>query len=191
MDLEIYFEKGRWSSFAILSVILSKVRFYHSIKKNKLKKFLKHSRPVRSCNKDFPELDEEHVGALHDASSYMMLNENSIVELNSRLDNPIATAMHFRPNFVIKGPPAFAEDDFQWVRIGQDTIFKAVKPCTRCIFTTVDPETGVKDANGEPLKTLKTYRMFPGITNPVMGLHLGIIAHGNVKVGDTVYIGKS
>uniref|UniRef100_A0A336KLV4 CSON012456 protein n=1 Tax=Culicoides sonorensis TaxID=179676 RepID=A0A336KLV4_CULSO len=149
------------------------------------------TRPVRENNKSFPELDYDHVGALHDATSYMMINESSITELNSRLDNPV-TPMHFRPNFLVKGPPAFAEDDFQWVRIGENTIFKAVKPCTRCIFTTVDPETGVKDPLGEPLKTLKSYRLFPGLgSSPVMGLHLGVIQSGNVKVGDAVYIGKS
>lgn len=121
----------------------------------------------------------------------MMLNESSVVELNSRLDNPV-TPMHFRPNFVIKGPPAFAEDDFDWVRIGLSTVFQAVKPCTRCIFTTIDPETGVKDPLEEPLKTLQTYRKFPGLgSSPVMGVHLGVISAGNVKVGDTVYIGKS
>ncbi|XP_063704775.1 mitochondrial amidoxime-reducing component 1-like [Culicoides brevitarsis] len=149
------------------------------------------SRVVRDCNK-YAEYEDEHVGALHDATSYMMINESSITELNSRLDNLIVTPMNFRPNFVIKGPPAFAEDDFQWVKIGDETTFRAVKPCTRCIFTTIDPETGVKDPNGEPLKTLRTYRMFPGVGNsPVMGMHLGVVAYGNVKIGDTVYIGKA
>lgn len=119
------------------------------------------------------------------------MNEASVTELNSRLDNPV-TPLHFRPNFVVKGPPAFAEDDFDWVRIGMGTVFKAVKPCTRCIFTTIDPETGVKDTLGEPLKTLQTYRKFPGLgSSPVMGVHLGVIVSGNVKVGDTVYLAKS
>lgn len=86
----------------------------------------------------------------------MMINEGSITELNSRIDTPV-TPMFFRPNFVVKGPPAFAEDDFNWVKIGDDTIFKVVMQCTRCVFTTIDPETGTKNSGGEPLKTLKRY----------------------------------
>ena len=39
------------------------------------------------------------------------------------------------------------------------TIFRNVKKCTRCIFTTVDPEKGEKRKDGEPLKTLKEIRV--------------------------------
>lgn len=49
---------------------------------------------------------------------------------------------------------AYAEEDWDWVRIG-DAIFKNVKPCTRCIFTTVDPETGVMSNHREPMKCLE------------------------------------
>ena len=30
--------------------------------------------------------------------------------------------------------------------------------CGRCVFTTVNPHDGSRDSNGEPLKTLKTFR---------------------------------
>lgn len=112
------------------------------------------TRPIRSKNLIFKTLSQEHVGALHDATSYMLLNQGSLDELNKRLTTP-ASALHFRPNIVIKGPLPYAEDSFKYVRIGRGTIFKAVKPCTRCIFTTIDPETGVKDSLKEPLATLK------------------------------------
>ena len=35
----------------------------------------------------------------------------------------------------------FAEDEWRAIRIG-DVEFDVVKPCERCIFTTVDPLTG-------------------------------------------------
>jgi uncharacterized protein YcbX len=37
------------------------------------------------------------------------------------------------------------------IRIGS-VIFDVVKPCSRCIFTTVSPEKGQKHPSGEPLK---------------------------------------
>ncbi len=37
------------------------------------------------------------------------------------------------------------------IRIG-DVVFDVVKPCSRCIFTTVSPEKGQKHPAGEPLK---------------------------------------
>ena len=58
-------------------------------------------------------------------------------------------------NFVVKGAEVLEEDYWDWVKIGK-TIFRNVKPCTRCIFTTVDPETGKKNPKVEPLKTLKS-----------------------------------
>lgn len=78
-----------------------------------------------------------------------------MADLNARLDEPVAPEQ-FRPNFVVKGAVAYEEDSWGWVKIG-DVLFKNVMPCTRCIFTTIDPETGKKNPKAEPLKTLKRY----------------------------------
>jgi len=59
-------------------------------------------------------------------------------------------------NFVVKGAIAYEEDKWDWVKIG-DVIFRNVRPCTRCILTTVNPETGTKSTKVEPVKTLKRY----------------------------------
>ena len=37
------------------------------------------------------------------------------------------------------------------IRIGS-VIFDVVKPCSRCILTTISPEKGQKHPSGEPLK---------------------------------------
>lgn len=94
-------------------------------------------------------------GAYPDATSYCLINEASVTDLNTRLEKPV-NPEQFRPNFVIKGASAYEEDTWGWVKIG-DVIFKTVMPCTRCIFTTVDPETGIKNPKAEPLKTLKRF----------------------------------
>ena len=39
-----------------------------------------------------------------------------------------------------------------------DSILHNLKPCGRCVVTTVDPDRGVFSEDGQPLKTLKTTR---------------------------------
>lgn len=96
---------------------------------------------------------DEDSGALHDETSYMLFNTATVEDLNTRLDQKV-TVLQFRPNFVVKGPPAYAEDNWRWVKIG-NTVFKYVKPCLRCVFTNIDPEKGTSSADGQPLKMLK------------------------------------
>lgn len=52
---------------------------------------------------------------------------------------------------------SFSEDSWPWIKIG-DAVFRTVKLCTRCLFTTVDPDKGVKHPSKEPLETLQSYR---------------------------------
>ncbi|XP_011868219.1 PREDICTED: mitochondrial amidoxime reducing component 2 [Vollenhovia emeryi] len=156
-------------------------------------------RPVRSVRqrnyKIFPLEESIDLGAYPDETSYSLINEASIADLNSRLDEPV-TSQQFRMNFVVKGATAYEEDKWDWVKIG-NVIMRNVRPCTRCIFTTIDPETGTKHINAEPLKTLKSYRQItdPQIRpatgdSPVMGIHLGLRGPtGKVRLGDPVYVG--
>ena len=95
---------------------------------------------------------------------------------------PVVMAQ-FRPNLVIADSIAHAEDDWTRVRIG-DVEFDAVKRCTRCVFTTVDPVAGVRRDDGEPLNILKDYRRTPaGIT---FGMNLIPRGAGALRVGDAV-----
>ncbi|XP_055530194.1 mitochondrial amidoxime-reducing component 1 isoform X2 [Wyeomyia smithii] len=146
-------------------------------------------REVRGKNKIFPHLTARDSGALHDATSYMLITEASVSDVNAKLEKPV-TALQYRPNFVVKGPTAYEEDDWQWIKIGE-TIYRNVKPCTRCIFINVDPETGISSTTAEPLKTLKTYRRNPkvGGDNPILGMQMGVKKEGTVRLGDVVYVG--
>lgn len=70
---------------------------------------------------------------MHDETSYNLMNQSSVDDLNSKLpDYPEVTAQQFRPNFVVKGAPAFEEDSWDWMRIG-DVVFKNVRPCARYV----------------------------------------------------------
>lgn len=88
------------------------------------------TREVREKNKIFDTTISIDTGSFHDATSFTMINEGSVSELNSRIKSPV-TPSQFRPNFVVKGAAAFEEDKWKWVKIGEDAVFRNVKPCTR------------------------------------------------------------
>jgi len=61
-------------------------------------------------------------------------------------------------------------------------------------MTTVDQEEGVLKGP-EPLKTLKTYRMYSGSTkvlqgrqNGIFGVCCAVLEEGTISVGDGVYV---
>lgn len=61
----------------------------------------------------------------------------------------------FRPNLVLTGTAPFEEDLMEVIQVGRIR-FKLVKPCARCIMTTVSQETAL--SGKEPLATLSTFR---------------------------------
>jgi uncharacterized protein len=90
-----------------------------------------------------------------DGYPFLLIGQASLDDLNARLTEPVPMN-RFRPNFVVSGSGPYEEDTWKRIRIGS-TEFHVVKPCGRCVITTVDQATG--DKNGkEPLKTLSTYR---------------------------------
>ncbi|MFN2372824.1 MAG: MOSC domain-containing protein [Cyclonatronaceae bacterium] len=91
-----------------------------------------------------------------DGMPYLLISQASLDDLNSRLTDPVGMS-RFRPNLVIAGCEPFEEDTWDEIAIGE-TVFKIVKPCARCIVTTVDQDTGIQGK--EPLKTLSGYRKF-------------------------------
>jgi len=133
----------------------------------------------------------EDTGSLQDVSSYMLINNSSVDDLNTRLEDKVKT-LAFRGNFHIKTDSykPYDEDKWNWIKIGDEVIMKTLAPCYRCIFPNIDPETGERSPNNEPLKTLKTYRVPAGSKSPMMGLQLGIRQNGKIKKGDVIYIPK-
>jgi uncharacterized protein YcbX len=59
----------------------------------------------------------------------------------------------FRPNIVIEGLPAWAEDDHPMVEAAGLRL-KLVSPCERCIVTTTDQVTAERRGQ-EPIRTLR------------------------------------
>lgn len=92
--------------------------------------------------------------AFSDGFPLLLISQASLDDLNSRLDTPVSMA-RFRPNLVVQGCDAFAEDDWKEILIG-GLRFRVVKPCSRCIIPGIDPATGERGL--EPLRTLAGYR---------------------------------
>jgi uncharacterized protein len=97
----------------------------------------------------------------------------------------------FRPNVVVSGAPAWAEDGWRRVRIG-DVAFRISKGCDRCVFTTIDPVTAAKGK--EPLFTLARHRRWDGKVwfgvnlIPDQPIPSGLGPGAVIRVGDPVEV---
>ncbi len=139
-----------------------------------------HERPVNPARGSLVRAD---IVSFADAYPLLVISQASLDELNRRLPAPI-TMRRFRPNIVIDGAEAFAEDGFAQVRIGALT-FRGAKRCDRCVVTTIDPDTG--SAGQEPLRTLATFRKEEG--KVWFGMNLIHDGPGTIHVSDEVVAG--
>ena len=103
--------------------------------------------------------------SLADGYPLLLASEESLDAVNGWIaegprpaEGPIPMR-RFRPNVVVSGAPAWAEDGWRRLRIGP-VAFRAVKGCDRCVFTTIDPDTAVK--GHEPLFALARHRRWDG-----------------------------
>jgi uncharacterized protein len=133
---------------------------------------------------------DEYAGAIRDrrrvtltdGAPLLLLSEESLADLNARLEVPLPMN-RFRPSVVVKGGTAFAEDSWKRIAIG-DVVFEIAKPCARCATTTVDQATGVRGK--EPLRTLATFRK---VGSEVMfGQNIAHHAPGELRLGAEVRI---
>ena len=93
--------------------------------------------------------------AFHDDSPLLLISQSSLDDLNRRLPAPLPMD-RFRPNLVVADSKPFEEDLWQRIAIA-DIVLRAIKPCERCVTTTVDQVAGVF-SGPEPLKTLASFR---------------------------------
>ncbi len=91
-----------------------------------------------------------------DGFPLLLIGQASLDDLSAKLGRSLEM-LRFRPNLVVEGAEAFAEDRWKRVRIG-DMEFRLLSGCSRCILITIDPATGERSEDREPLSTLKRYR---------------------------------
>ncbi|HBH24817.1 MAG TPA: MOSC domain-containing protein [Cytophagales bacterium] len=129
------------------------------------------------------KLSEKYVAGDRDLSfadgyPYLLANEASLKELNSKLNKPV-NIDRFRPNIVVSGNYPFAEDRWQKFTIGEIP-FLFAKPCPRCVVIDIDQSTGASDP--EILKTLASFRM---MENKVMfGINIVALKKGGISLGE-------
>lgn len=136
--------------------------------------------PTATVRRPDPTLSrpDDRVG-FADAFPFLLLSEASLTELNRRLERPLPMD-RFRPNIVVDGCGAHAEDGWSSLRIG-GVLFRVVKPCARCVITTTDQRTGARGP--EPLRTLATYRTVGG--KVLFGQNLLHEGRGTIRAGDS------
>ncbi|MGO1191364.1 MULTISPECIES: YcbX family protein [Vibrio] len=120
-----------------------------------------------------------------DGYPLLLISQGSLDELNRRSTKQNVMAQ-FRPNIVVSDTEAFAEDSWKRFRIGE-VEFEVVKPCMRCVLTTVNPITAMRSEQNEPLNTLSKFR-----ADKSGGIFFGqnVIAknEGMIRSGDVVEI---
>jgi uncharacterized protein YcbX len=107
-----------------------------------------------------------------DGYPVMVLSRASLADLNARVGRDLPVN-RFRPNLVLDGVEAYAEDAIREIDIGEITL-RLVKPCTRCVITTTEQATGERDGD-EPLRTLKAYRFDRGLRGVAFGMNAVIV----------------
>jgi uncharacterized protein len=145
------------------------------------------SATVRLSNPEFTG-DVAAATRLTDGYPFMLIGEESLEELNTRL--PTALPMNrFRPNIVIRGLPPYAEDEVREFTTA-DICLRVVKPCIRCIITCTD-QTSAEVHGIEPIRTLRAYRWNAALRGVAFGQNLVLVrgAERNLKVGDVLQVG--
>lgn len=137
---------------------------------------------VRQVDMDYARKGE--LTGFSDGFPLLIVSQESLDFINNKLKKNVSMA-RFRPNIVVSGVEAFAEDGWKEVVIGGITL-RIVKPCSRCAIPSIDPLTGFRSA--ELIKVLRTYRM----RNDKIYFGQNVIADstGELEVGMTVDVVK-
>jgi uncharacterized protein YcbX len=109
----------------------------------------------RQIDKDFAK--ENQYVSFADAFPLLLVSQASIDDLNKRLETPV-NINRFRPNIVVEGIAAFAEDLWKDFTINK-VKYHMAKPCSRCIMPSINQQTG-KQENVKLLSILNKYRKF-------------------------------
>jgi len=114
-----------------------------------------------------------------DGFPILLANAASLEELNRRLPSSVEMA-RFRPNVVISGWEAFAEDQIRRIRCG-DVELALVKPCTRCNIPSLDPLTGA--AALDPTPVLKSFRYDRALRGVTFGVNAVVLSGEGASLG--------
>ena len=135
---------------------------------------------LRKVDVDYALHDE--ITSFTDGYPILIIGQSSLDDLNSRLTSPVHMN-RFRPNIVFTGGRPYQEDEMTHFQISGVDFF-GVKPCGRCVVTTIDQETAI--GGKEPLSTLASYRTAGSKVN--FGQNILHKGSGMLSVGDELVI---
>ena len=137
---------------------------------------------LRSVDPDYA-LDTDSV-AFSDGFPFLLVSENSLNVLNESAQLNLTMA-RFRPNLVVTGCKAYAEDAWREIRIAEID-FRLPKPCSRCSIPAIDPDTALIEK--APLTALNNTRKWQN--KVYFGQNAIHNQTGFLSVGDEVHINK-
>ncbi len=132
---------------------------------------------------------DRHEVSFADGFPVLITNHASLGALNAHIVNeglcPLSMD-RFRPNIVVDCETPWAENDWQALRIGEVEL-KLVKPCARCVVTSIDQKTGKPGAKSA-LSALKTLNPSKDPDNPgvIFGQNAVVTKPGHIAVGTPV-----
>ena len=141
--------------------------------------FYQPDESIRLTDPKYSITKTEHT-SFSDGYPILIVGQASLDGLNERLETPVSMK-RFRANIVFSGGEAHIEDSWKNFGIGEANLV-GVKPCARCVLTTIDPETATKGK--EPLRTLNQYRNFNH--KILFGQNLLVTKIGRISVGDLI-----
>lgn len=117
-----------------------------------------------------------------DAFPILLCNQASLEDFNTHLNNPVQMN-RFRPNIVVDGAEAWAEDSWHSIQIGE-LILTIASPCSRCIMPSINPATCEKQM--EVIDALNKHRRTGRAT--YFGQNVLYQQLGSISLGDTVQV---
>jgi uncharacterized protein YcbX len=144
-------------------------------------------RMTRPCNREYAGDSGAHT-MFADGYPVLVVAKASLDDLNARLAGRGHAPLpmnRFRPNVVLDGLPAYAEDHLETIAAG-DVELRVVKPCTRCQVTTTDQDTA--KVGIEPLRTLGEYRMDTRLAGIAFATNAIVVRGGSLARSDAVSV---
>ncbi|KAE9047010.1 hypothetical protein PR001_g1218 [Phytophthora rubi] len=99
-----------------------------------------------------PKYAPGHSTNFADAFPFLLALEESLEQFNTTLKTPVPMN-RFRPNIVLRGSPAFADEHWNCITI-DGFQFRNVRPCARCGMPSVDQATGEVHPEREPSRAI-------------------------------------
>ncbi|CAG0916117.1 unnamed protein product [Notodromas monacha] len=113
------------------------------------------SRSMKHHENTLDGFDASHMSNFSGVTSYLVIGDGSINDLNSRLEKSI-DERPFRPNVYVHGTGAYEENKWEYIKI-KGAVFRGMLSCTRCPIVNSDPDQGCFREDS-PLQVLKSFR---------------------------------